>query len=525
MKPTQLTTILIVALLEGCGSAPEASQPAPPSDASSGDLFLEPCTYTARDVDYSAQCGWLTVPENRSDPDSRLIHLPVTRVKALDGVGLQPIYYLAGGPGQTNMGFSRLEGLIDRHDLVMVGYRGVDGPVRLECPEYAELLSSPPASLLSQETFDASADAYRRCAQRHSAEGVDLDGYTVTETIDDLEDARHAFGDPRVNTLSQSYGTRLAMIWGWMYPSSQHRSAMISVNPPGHFIWDPGMIERQLEHYSALCAADAQCSGRTDSLTEAMRSVSRSMPERWLFLPVKPGNIGMVTFMMLYHTTSAPKILDAWLDAAEGDASGLATLSLMADLMFASAPSVWGESVAKVTSTDYTWDPSRDYLAEYMPEGAILGALVSTLGFAGARGWPGNLIDDELRQVQPSAVETLLIRGSIDFSTPAEFARDELLPHLENGRQVILREFGHTGDVWSLQPEATRHLLATFYATGEVDDSLFEVNSVDFDPGIGFGTMAKLALAGLLIVMVVVALVTRWAWRRLRKARSWRLPG
>jgi pimeloyl-ACP methyl ester carboxylesterase len=519
MRPANPSTVLIVALLAGCGSVPEAELPGPPSVASSGDLSLEPCTYVARDVDYNAQCGWLTVPETRSDPGSRLIHLPVTRVEALDEAGLEPIYYLAGGPGQTNLGFSRLEGLIDRHDLVMVGYRGVDGPVRLECPEYADMLSKPPASFLSQETFDASADAYRRCAQRHSAEGVDLAGYTVSETVNDLEDARQALGDRRVNTLSQSYGTRLAMIWGWMYPSSLHRSAMISVNPPGHFIWDPWMIEKQLEHYSALCAADAKCSERTDSLSEAMRGVRRSMPERWLFFPVKPGNIGMVTFMMLYHTTSAPKVLDAWLDAAEGDASGLATLSLMADLMMASAPSVWGESVAKVTSTDYVWEADRDYLAEYLPDDATLGALVSTLGFAGARGWPGNPIDEELRQVQPSAVETLLISGSIDFSTPAEFARDELLPHLENGHQVILSEFGHTGDVWSLQPEATRHLLATFYATGEVDDSLFEVNSVDFDPGIGIGTMTKLALGGILIAIVVVALLTRWIWRRFRRAR------
>ena len=85
--------------------------------------------------------------------------------------------------------------------------------------------------------------------------------------------------------------------------------------------------------------------------------------------------------------------------AAEGDASGLATLSLMADLMFASAPSVWGESVAKVTSTDYIWEPDRDYLAELMPEDAILGASVSTLGFAGARGWPGNLISSKILEL------------------------------------------------------------------------------------------------------------------------------
>jgi hypothetical protein len=35
---------------------------------------------------------------------------------------------------------------------------------------------------------------------------------------------------------------------------------------------------------------------------------------------------------------------------------------------------------------------------------------------------------------------------------PAEYARDELMPSLKNGRQVILSEMGHVNDVWSVQP-------------------------------------------------------------------------
>ena len=38
------------------------------------------------------------------------------------------------------MRFSHLNGLIDNHDIVMVGYRGVDGSVVLDCPEVAEAL-------------------------------------------------------------------------------------------------------------------------------------------------------------------------------------------------------------------------------------------------------------------------------------------------------------------------------------------------------------------------------------------------
>jgi hypothetical protein len=76
--------------------------------------------------------------------------------------------------------------------------------------------------------------------------------------------------------------------------------------------------------------------------------------------------------------------------------------------------------------------------------------------------WPLDAIPAELQHVQPSEVETLLVSGSVDFSTPAEFATSELLPQLTRGQQVILREMGHVDDIWQLQP-ATARLLTSFY--------------------------------------------------------------
>ena len=505
-----------MALAFGCARGPEAPR-SPAQPVALGELRVEPCTYTAEEIEYAAECGWLGVPENRAAEGSRTLQLPVLRVHATGADRLEPIYYLAGGPGQSNLAFERLEGLIGRHDFVFVGYRGVDGPVRLDCPEYQSVLRDPPGGLLGPETWDASVEAYRSCADRWRSSGVDLAGYTVTETIADLEAARKAWGDTEVNTLSQSYGTRLAMLWAWMHPDALHRSALISVNPPGHFIWSPETIERQLAHYSALCSRDAGCSERTGDLAAAMRRVSRDMPERWLFLPVKRDNVLLGTFMLLYHTTTAPRVFDAWLDAAAGDASGLAVLSLMTDLLFPSAPVSWGESVAMVTSTDYVYEPGRDYVREMMPEHLTIGAPASGAGFAGARGWPGNLIDESLRQVQASSSEMLLISGSVDFSTPAEFATRELLPALENGHQVILEEFGHTGDVWGLQPDATRHLLATWFAEGVVDESLFEPQPFDFDSGLGLGTVAKLALTGTVLAVALLGFAGWWLARRLRR--------
>ena len=53
-----------------------------------------------------------------------------------------------------------------------------------------------------------------------------------------MEAARAALGYDRINLLSYSYGTRVAMIYAWMYPGSIHRSAMIGVNPRGNFAWE-----------------------------------------------------------------------------------------------------------------------------------------------------------------------------------------------------------------------------------------------------------------------------------------------
>ena len=65
-------------------------------------------------------------------------------------------------------------------------------------------------------------------------------------------------GYERVNLLSGSYGTRVAMIYSWMYPDSLHHSAMIAVNTPGHFAWEPDVVDALIAYDAQLCAEDSQ---------------------------------------------------------------------------------------------------------------------------------------------------------------------------------------------------------------------------------------------------------------------------
>jgi pimeloyl-ACP methyl ester carboxylesterase len=529
MKTKRLLIIVLLLtslLLASCGSK-ETPAFTVPAGAQAGDLVdQQPCTYTASETAYSADCGTLVVPENRNDPNSRLIALPVIRVRALNPNPAEPIFFFIGGPGGSNQHFQHIEGLVDHHDFVQVGYRGIDGSVTLNCPEVADAIRIAPGDMLDDNALAIYTDASARCAARFLAEGVDLAGYTITETIADMEAARVALGYERINLLGESYGTRVEMVYEWMHPESLNRVAMVAVNPPGHFVWSAEVIDAQIADYARFCATDVNCSARTNDLTASMQRVSRNMPDHWLFFPIDEGNVKFLTFFMLFETIpldgiplpmSGPAAIDSWLAAEKGDPSGLALLSLSHQSLFMPNLAVFGDLLSKaISGGDYEVRADRPQVALDPPD-AILSSPWSIFYAALVRGWPTHLIAEPYRQLQPTDVETLLVSGSLDFSTPPQFATNELLPYLHNGRQIILKDFGHSETFWSSQPEAWARLLNSYYDTGAADDSLYAYQPVNFEMRMGWPGAAKVALGS---VVAVIALLVTLGWLAIRRIRS-----
>ncbi len=522
-----LTAMLSLIFLGACGGNEEVPITVP-EGAQAGDLFLESCLYTveADKVEYAADCGTLVVPENRKNPDSRLIAIPVTRIHVTGDNPAEPIFWIQGGPGHPNGYSYPADGLFENHDFVMVGYRGAEGQVVLECPELSKAISQAAGGPLDEASLDDYSAGLDRCSQRLTAEGIDLAGYTMVETIDDMETARQALGYDRINLYGNSYGSRLEMIYQWRYPDSLNRVVHVAVNPPGHFIWDPADTDALVEEYSRLCAQDEACSARTDNLAETMRQVSNDMPERWLIFPIDADAIRMISYFMFVESVLpadtpvplyGPAAVDMWLSAAEGDASGMALASMSRNL-FLPTLFTWGHFAAMGGSVNDYLDPSRDYPSELNPSNSIIGAPFSYFLWGVVRGWPSSLIDEEYFQVQPSDIETLLVSGSVDFATPPKYATEEFLPHLSNGHQVILEDIGHTESVWQSQPEARARLVNTYFDTGEVDALGYTYQPLNFTVETSWGTLAKRALGIVVVAIVlligVIWLAVRWILRR-----------
>ena len=397
LRPARFVALALIGLvvlgLAYLRFAPDGDSVSVSAGGKAGDLTLERCSYATEEGNYEADCGTLVVPENRHDLDSRLIALPITRIRAQSANRTAPIFYFHGGPGGTTMNFPAASRFADDRDVVLVGYRGVDGSVRLDCPEVVSARERS-RDWLRTASLETEAAAFRSCAERLRGEGVDLGGYTLPQRVDDIELARRKLGYGPIDLVSESFGTRVAMVYAWRYPTSIHRSVLVGVNPPGHFLWDAKTTGEQLRRYAALCAEDESCRTRTDDLVASVYSAYDRMPSRWLFLPIKKGNVRALALFGMFNATSegagpmaAPLTLDTLLSVEEGDASGAWLLSVLTQNMVPRMQ-VSGDAAAMALS-DAAY--AKRFFASAADHGSVIGSSTTEFIWSGGRlldAWP-----------------------------------------------------------------------------------------------------------------------------------------
>ena len=193
-----MSRLLIVALVSGVLSAcaqPETGMIVPVG-AKAGDFV-----------------GWTPCANH-----SRRIALPVVRWRAPQVLHEEPIFWMTGGPGQSNVSVLPPDFISARHDVVLIGYRGVDGSTRFECPDVRASMIGIGGDLLSRETRSSIVRASHVCVRRLARDTVGTRDYTVDAVIDDLETARVALAYEQVSLYIAPTGTRLAMIYAQRHP-------------------------------------------------------------------------------------------------------------------------------------------------------------------------------------------------------------------------------------------------------------------------------------------------------------------
>ena len=421
----------------------------------------------------TAQCGWLTVPENAAEPDGRTIDLFIAKVPALSG-GSEgaALTVLAGGPGGAATdfyaGFHPAFARIHRdHDIVLVDQRGTGRSAPLDCPD---------EDLLDAGDFDVefARDRARDCMAGFDA---DLRQYTTSVAVRDLDAVREAFGYERLHVYGASYGTRVALHYLRRYPDRVGVVILDGVVPPDHALGSDIAFNAQaaLDGLFERCAADSACSEAFPDLAgdfarlqarlrDSPETVSLRHPVTGEWEDVNFGEAGMAAAVrLLSYRPEGLAILPVLIHrAASGDAGPLAAQTLIQVSAIADLLSEGMHNSVMCTEDVPFYVPGEEALTGL--DETYLGPLQVEALMAICEIWPAGEIDEDFGTPVTADRPVLLISGELDPITPPVYA-ERAAVDLPTAGTLEVPASGHGVAATGCMPA----LLAEFVATGDPD--------------------------------------------------------
>jgi len=430
-------------------------------------LVINSTPYIVNQQSYDAEIGTIEVQEIRGLESSPKVELPVVRIFSTSPSPSTPVFLLADGPGRSNLWQEGLPAwLLSQHDLIIVGYRGMDGSVSLKLPEVVQTLQSMQVDPLSTVGLSQLGDAIRQGFSRLQQSGIAVDHYTLADVVGDLDNVRMALNYEKINFYADGYGTRIAYLYELEHPQHVNRSLMLSASAPGGLVTSPKELDTVFQNY----AQRWQQEGQNSSLLQLIQGGLSQLPQTWKGLRIDADKVKMGTLLQLASVNTAPQVFNAYQLAAQGDYAGLAWLSSFYNQYIQAIN--WGDFYAKGGSADA--DFGRNYIAELAAPGSVIGSPLAQLLWGGFQrgGVSIKPLDFEDRTLQLSQAETLMVHGQLDPLLTVGQA-SELLPYLTNGHLVVLDGMGHSDDLTQLQPNAFQHMARIFFLNGSVDQSRF----------------------------------------------------
>ncbi len=243
--------------------------PAAAQDTTKATFESADCMFTVP-KDQDPKCGYLTVPEDRSQPNGRTIKLAVAVFQSDNpDKNPTPLIYLEGGPGGSALEYlsltfeDRYAELLKNQDVIIFDQRGVGrSEPALDCKEITDLLVDSLDKIMTvDESLKAGNEAAAACATRLAGEGIHLGSYNSAENASDVNDLRIALGYDKLDLYGISYGTKLALTIMRDHPEAVRSAIIDSIFPPQVTNNDaPINFERSLNVLFKGCAADAACS-------------------------------------------------------------------------------------------------------------------------------------------------------------------------------------------------------------------------------------------------------------------------
>ena len=388
----------------------------------------------------TVECGYLTVPEDRSQSDGPTIrlHVAIFRTQSNDPAP-HPIVYLAGGPGQdalegVPLTFNRLIApFLANRDFIMFDQRGTGfSKPALDCPEYVDLSYATLNQDLKSGQWEAlTTEAFLACRDRLVREGINLAAYTSAENGADVNDLRQALGYDEWNLLGISYGTKLALTTMRDFPEGIRSVILDSTYPLQVDLYTalPSNADRAFTVLFDGCAADPTCNAAFPQLETAFFQLVEGLNETHVSHPIThpltgqsfeallngDGLIGIL-FDSLYDTSIIPLLPRIISGARNGNYTALALIqgALLIDLDHSSI----GMHFSVQCGEEMHFTTLEEIAAASKAYPQLRNNFGSTADFKICQFWGARKADPIENQPVSSDIPTLVLAGEYDPITP-----------------------------------------------------------------------------------------------------------
>lgn len=423
------------------------------------------------------RCGVLEVPEDRAQPNGRRIPIHLAVVPALRRDVLpDPLFLLAGGPGQGARGLARaiahgFEDVRRQREIVLVDLRGTGASSPLNCPSGGDALTAIARG--GGLGFDAAA-----CLRAQSA---DVRFYANEAAMADLDAVRAALGYERINLWGGSYGTRAALVYARLYPE-RVRSAVLDGAAPFDIRFPltlPATADAALEKLFADCVAETACAKAHPNLRSELAALLerlRAVPAHVLVRHPRSGGLSTVTVDeatvavivrgALYVPEMARLLPHALERAAQGSFEPLLALSVET-ASWATETMALGTTLSVICTEDVPRVSAAE--AARAVAGHTLGRTEVADWLAGCRAWRSGPLPARVGEVIPLAIPALVLSGGLDPVTPP--ALGELMRrHFARSWHLVVEKAGHNVSFTGCVPR----LIAAFINAASGDHLAFD---------------------------------------------------
>jgi|SRR5579864_4218919 len=410
----------------------------PPAAVAYGPL--QPCEAGQGRGATPAECGTVTVFENRTTHHGRTITIHFMVIRNDNGPSREALFMFAGGPGQGSIASFGAAGwarpVRSTMDIVLVDQRGSGQSHPLNCE------TTPATDPAGSFGHMYPPDWVRRCRDTLSVD-ADLTQYTTDVAVQDVEDVRALMGYEKVSLYGGSFGSRMAQAYMRRYPSRVKAAVIDGVVPfdnklPLTFA---ASAEQALDRVFAACAAMPLCRQAHPMLPDDFRTLLHRFdggPVRTTVslsggtaVPVSMslGDFGYSVRGLLYDPAASRTLPDViGRTAASGEFRELAQAYWLRQIAF-SRDFAYGlhlsilcaEDVPFVSDADVKTATSNTFLGPYVTEEYRRACAL----------WPRGRVASDYRTPVTVAVPTLLVSGFFDPATPPQFAERvaRSLPH------------------------------------------------------------------------------------------------